>query len=205
MGLISKRPKLFLYAQNSPKDSVGTFLGELPAGRFRSVQCWEATGDARREFSEQLKGKIINYLEKNNDKVQDSSIVDFSLLMLGKPAQAKPTVMFVSKDKKPRKEAFDMIKDSDVLESFPGFELGQISLKAEFKNLRLLAGRDTSSVCASTEEPLDVFSPRKNKLVGQRLYFNSKSDSEGTPQMATAGSAITYRGRRMLLTVDHFL
>ncbi|RSL41836.1 hypothetical protein CEP54_015698 [Fusarium duplospermum] len=192
MNLISKRRKPFLYAQRSPKDSVGPCLGTLPAGRIGRVQCWEAVGDARREFTKELKIKIINYLEQNNDKVQDSgNIIDLSLFMLGRSTtQAKPTVMFVSEDKKARKEAFNMIKDSNILKAYPGFELGHIPLTAEFENLKFLALTDASL---------------SSRLEGRRLFFYPKTGSEETPQTATAGGVVSYQGKRMLLTVNHFL
>ncbi|KAL2670160.1 hypothetical protein Neosp_015041 [[Neocosmospora] mangrovei] len=210
MNIISKRRKPLLYAQNSPKDSVGLCLGTLPAGRFGRIQCWEAVGDARREFTEQLKGNIIEYLEQNNDKVQDSgSIIDLSLFMLGRSTtQAKPTVMFVSEDKRARKEAFNMIKDSKIIEKYPGFELGHIPLTAEFENLEFLAGGDESfeySGTFLTDESLDVFWTQSSRLEGSRIFFYTKLGCEEIPRTATAGGVITYRGKPMLLTVNHFL
>ncbi|KAF4463114.1 nicotinamide N-methyltransferase [Fusarium albosuccineum] len=209
MSLINKRHKALLYAQNSPKDSVGPRLGTLPAGLLGRVQCWEAVGDARREFTEQLKDDIVKFLEQDNDTVQDpGNIIYLSLFMLGRSTtQAKPTVMFVSENKKARKEAFNMVKSSKIIEMYPGFELGHIPLTAEFENLKFLAGeeslrkRDTSSI----DDSPDVFWLQSNRLEGRRLYFYTKTSSEENPRTATAGGVITYRGRPMLLTVNHFL
>ncbi|KAJ4152278.1 hypothetical protein NW754_004073 [Fusarium falciforme] len=116
--------------------------------------------------------------------------------------------MFVSEDKKARKEAFNMIKDSKLMEKYPGFELGHIPLTAEFENLEFLAAGDESlgySDTSSIAEPLDVFWTQSSRLEGRRLCFYTKFGSDETPRMATAGGVITYRGRPMLLTVNHFL
>ncbi|KAJ4180532.1 hypothetical protein NW755_011629 [Fusarium falciforme] len=116
--------------------------------------------------------------------------------------------MFVSEDKKARKEAFKMIKDSKIMEKYPGFELGHIPLTAEFENLEFLAAGDESlgySDTSSIEEPPDIFWTQSSRLEGRRLCFYTKLGSDETPRMATAGGVITYRGRPMLLTVNHFL
>ncbi|KAM5344978.1 hypothetical protein ACJ41O_010840 [Fusarium nematophilum] len=166
-------------------------------------------GDARREFTEQLKGKIRLYLEQNNEKVQDSgNIIDFSLFMVGRSAlRAKPTIMFVSEDKRARKEAFKMIKDSDIMKEYPGFELAHIPLKAEFENLTILAGEVADSVydaCFLGESP-NLYTLQVGKLEGRRLYFYNTSVSEEAPRTATAGGVIAYQGKLMFLTVNHFL
>ncbi|KAH7120443.1 hypothetical protein B0J13DRAFT_680698 [Dactylonectria estremocensis] len=209
MDLLYSRRKEWPYAENSPKDSVGRWLGTLPLRRIGPVSCWDAIGDARREFTELLKGKIRLYLEQNHEMVQDSgNIIDFSLFMVGRSAtRTKPTIMFVSEDKRARKEAFKMIKASDIMKEHPGFELGHIPLAAEFENLRFLAGKDVDLACDAfrPSEPLDVFTPKAGKLEGRRLYFYGTSEPQTIPRTATAGGVISYQGTRMILTVDHFL
>lgn len=172
------------------------------------MSCWDAIGDARRKFTE-LKSKIRLYLEQNHEMVQDSgNIIHFSLFMVGRSAtRTKPTIMFVSEDKRARKEAFKMIKASDIMKEYPGFELAHIPLTAEFENLRFLAGKDVGLTCdvIPPSEPLHVFTPEAGKLEGRRLYFYGTSEPQTTPRTATAGGVISYQGKRMILTVDHFL
>ncbi|KAF5003069.1 hypothetical protein FDECE_10380 [Fusarium decemcellulare] len=210
MNFLPGHREAFLYAQGSSKESVGAHLGTFPAGLLGRVQCWDAVGAARREFTEQLHVEIIKYLQQNSDTVQDSgSIISLSLFMLGRSTtQAKPTVMFVSEDKKVRKEAFNMIKDSKIMETYPGFELGHIPLKAEFENLKFLAAGDESlgnSDTSSIDDSPDVFWIQSSRLEGRRLYFYTKTGSEENLRTATAGGIITYQGRPMLLTANHFL
>lgn len=173
------------------------------------MSCWDAVRDARREFTELLMGKIRQYLEDNHEMVQDSgNIIDFSLFMVGRSStRTKPTIMFVSEDKRARKQAFKMVKASDIMKEHPGFELAHIPLTAEFENLRFLAGKDADLTCDAfpPSEPLDVFTPEVGKLEGRRLYFYGTSEPQTTPRTATAGGVISYQGKRMILTVDHFL
>lgn len=153
-------------------------------------------------------GTIQKYLEQNSDMVQDSgSIINFSLFMVGKSAQrCKPTVMIVSEDKKARKEAYNMIKDSKIMETYPGFELAHIPLTAEYENLRFLAGEGPSSqYLASPSQLPEIFYHADGSLEGCRLYLSQKTNFKQSPRTATAGGVISYQGKRMALTVDHFL
>lgn len=122
--------KSWPYAKDCPKDSVGDYRGVLYPGVLGDIRCWEAKGEARRFFDHGLKTSILNYLRKNTSRIHESdSFLSLTLFLVGKrPDQAKPVVMFVAGDKAARKEAFDLVKESGIMASYPGFELGHTDL-----------------------------------------------------------------------------
>ncbi|KAF2176243.1 hypothetical protein K469DRAFT_700233 [Zopfia rhizophila CBS 207.26] len=183
------------------KDSVGQRLGTLTV-KLRRLSCYDAVGEARRVFTNQLRKEILNFLELNNDKVQEcGAILDLSLFMVGSSAErAKPTVMLVSEDKKIRKEAFKIVKESGIMKNYPSFELAHIPLTAEFENFTFLASENAPS-CDS----LHIFSTQGGGLAGGRIFYSNTSDSKEPPRSAIAGGVVAYLGKHMLLTVNHFL
>lgn len=193
MNIVSRGPKTWPYAQNSAQDSVGKLLGTLQSGLLGDIFCWEAKGEARRVFEGGLKTAILDYLREHSDKAQESgSYLSIPIFMVGKrPKRAKPLVMFVSDDKVARKEAFDLIVKSDIMTKYPGFELGQ----SNFEKLMAWASETVSVFSAQHEEASDCC----------RLISHSSSGSEQSTRIATAGGAVSYQGKYMLLTVNHFL
>lgn len=104
-----------------PRDTLNLGL------RLGRVQIYEAVGEAREIFVNKLNQAIITYLNDNSDQLHNSaSFVDLSLFMVGKsPDRTKPIVIFVSDDKEVRKEAFRIIKDSDIMKDYPGSASGR--------------------------------------------------------------------------------
>jgi len=136
MNFIRRRPRDRPYAANS----TGRHRGSLKTRKGR-MSVFEAKGPAREKFANEISGAIAKCLRDNSTKLQDSaSYVGWSLFMMGKSAdQTKPVVMLVSEDKQARVEAFRLIKDSGIMDEYPGFDLGEMPLKAEFENLRPLS------------------------------------------------------------------
>ncbi|KAK0627599.1 hypothetical protein B0T14DRAFT_512945 [Immersiella caudata] len=135
MNFIRRTPRDWPYAANS----TGRHRGSLKTRKGR-MPVFEAKGPAREKFANDISAAIVKHLRDNSDKLQDSATyVGLSLFMMGKSAdQTKPVVMLVSDDKQARMEAFCLIKDSGIMKEYPGFDLGEMELKAEFENLRPL-------------------------------------------------------------------
>ncbi|KAL7937293.1 hypothetical protein V8C35DRAFT_292119, partial [Trichoderma chlorosporum] len=191
MNIVLQAPNRWPYARNSALDSVGDLLGTLYPGLLGGILYWEATGEARRLFESGLKRSLIDYLYEHSDRFQESgSYVSLPLYMIGKEAKkAKPTVLFVSDNKAARKEAFDIIKQSDRLAEYPGFEIGHTGCGS----LENFAG-----------EIISIHSSQKgNASSGYRL--SSCSSLGSTTRTAMAGGIVSYGGKYMLLTVGHFL
>jgi hypothetical protein len=191
--------------------STGKGLGYLSMGVLKGrIQCWEASGPARDEFTKHIQPKLAKYLRENCDKLRESdSIINLSLFMVGRSAkQTKPTVMLVSDDKCVRKEAFRLIKEWGVLKDHPGFELGHCPLWAEYENLRQMGGglgTDTDATGSDNMDlmmaPVEIYSIGGATKPGTRLFSPSNMDAT----VATAGATFHYQGRYLLLTVNHFL
>jgi hypothetical protein len=231
MVLFPKKAKTWPYAA----DSVGRPRGTIEiGGKIGSIPCYEAVGSAREVFPT-LSKDIFGHLERNLTRLQEpDTFVGVSLFMIGRVArQTKPVVMIVSNDKALRKEAFRSVRDdSDIMKEYPGFDLGHISLKAEFdlKNLQALA--EIFSITSQLPNDIEPTSeeeswrqqltahnvlrlekhrkePYPTVLVGKNGPSTCRRlvvrDSAGSTRTAVGGGLVSYQGRYMFHTVQHFL
>ena len=193
LPLARGRRAVWPYAKNSDKDSVGEYRGILhPVLLTGDIHCWwlKEASEALLAFNKSIKPLILDHIDKHTDLIDESSsVLQIALYMVGKRAErTKPVVFFISDDKKARSQAFDMVKESRILDAYPGFELGETS---------------SGSMRAIAREALRVF--------GQASTFEDGSPGivrlfrEQTGMEATAGGLITHCGRYMLLTANHFL
>ncbi|KAF5974752.1 peptidase (PNG1) [Fusarium bulbicola] len=107
---------------NNPEDSMGTFIGYLRGGRYR---CWEAVGPARLAFSE-LSPDIKRCLETSS--IPPADIVSWSIYMVGHTEEnAAPKILICSTDSKTRKKMRKLIRDSKIMDKYPGIGLGDVS------------------------------------------------------------------------------
>jgi len=104
-----------------PELSIGTWYRKM--GRH---DCWEAVGPARDTFTA-IGGEIKAYLEKHSEPVQET--VTWSIYMTGKTrATATPRVMFCSPNMSCAKAVKKMIRDSGILDPYPGVTTGHSNL-----------------------------------------------------------------------------
>ncbi|TDZ44971.1 hypothetical protein CTRI78_v009175 [Colletotrichum trifolii] len=168
---------------------VGPHLGSLRiGGKIRMLQCYAAEGEPREEFKSFI-SDIKIYLQSNLSKESTLGLV-ISLYMIGKqPSRTKPTILFVSDDKAIRKEAFSLIKDqSGIMEEHPGFELGHISLKAEFEGLQQMGDEFQSP----TYWPQDVsfYQPESDRSSQPAIQSNSRiRDGNAEPSFLATATA----------------
>ncbi|KAM7210298.1 hypothetical protein V8F06_014317 [Rhypophila decipiens] len=193
---LSRRRTLWLYAKNGDSDSVGDYCGILyPARLGGSIHCWKAKGEAYRLFNDSIKAPVLDFLTKNSDKVRESGhFLSVTLFMVGKKAQkSKPYVLLISDDKASRKQAFNMLKESQILASYPDFELGD----TDFRAMMALAGAGitVSGVVRLTADG--------NTEI---LELVCKPDgSLDEPNKAMAGGLVVHCDRYMVLSANHFL
>jgi len=156
MDFIKLKRKPRPYAASSTGQSRGTLnLGS----RIGRVQVYEAIEEARKVFTDKLSQAIITHLHDNSDNLlYSASFVDLSLFMMGKSRdRTKPVVMFVSDDKQARVQAFRMIKQSGIMEEYPGFGLAEMDLKAELRTFDLSV---PSLLRRVSEQPVRCQRPR---------------------------------------------
>lgn len=201
----------FLRLGTEPRPYAANSTGQQLPGTFRGGPVYEAVGEARAIFMDRLSRAIRQYLQEDCDKLQNSaSFVVFSLFMVGRSRdRTKPIVMLVSDNKQVRTEAFRAIKDSGIMEDFPGFDLGHMGLDAEYENFRRLGSQanpmtvDPDSMSfLFPDETVDVFAGEPSAPGARRLavYFN-----DGTTSCAVAEHVFSYRGRHFLHSAHHFL
>jgi TolA-binding protein len=205
-----KRPKW-----PDPEISVGRFYRTM-----RNSSCWEATGLARDAF-DRIGEEIKLYLEKYSEPVSEE--VTWTMYMIGKTKEtSEPTIMFCGRDEKCRKQVKKTVKQSCILDSYPGVRLGDGPLAPDFDQLVPLAGFSYLSLAIrklwipnSDEWELgrDLYSNQtafaevSGCLSGKRLFI-PLHDSVGdliSVRIATGGGIVytTNADRHFYLTAGH--
>ncbi|KAK1829542.1 hypothetical protein QBC39DRAFT_126329 [Podospora conica] len=206
-----RKPKTWPYASTS----TGRPRGSLPLRALGlRVQVYEAVGEARKIYTDQISIQVVGHINDHASEIRLSvSCVVLSLFMVGKsPERTKPMVMIVSEAKDARLEAFRLVKESGIMDNYPGFDIAHISLKAEFENLRPLGG-DLQSSTSQQDIPIvpdglpfDVFISRAGtSLHGRRLQVPGRGSSQGNSCLATVGGVVEFQGRFYVHSVQHFL
>ncbi len=179
------------------------------------MQVYEAIGRVRQVFVG-LSKEVVKCLNDNNNKLQDSgSFVELSLFMIGKSTdRTKPMVMLVSDGSNVRREAFRMIKNRDIMKSYPGFGLGHMDLKAEYENLRPLGDsgipatiqtrpRSPPTASPSSQHASEIVITVASTAHSPRLGIVLRDTSSAKCRRATAGGLVSYDGRLMVTSVSH--
>ncbi|RDW68774.1 uncharacterized protein DSM5745_08534 [Aspergillus mulundensis] len=104
----------------NPELSIGTFCGTTKD----KVNYWEAQGPAREAFVN-ISTSIQETLNDECLRVPSSSTLVYDVYMIGKtPGKAVPHIMFSCKASESRKKAVALVRKSDILDHYPGMELG---------------------------------------------------------------------------------
>jgi hypothetical protein len=178
-----------------PQISVGQFYRTMG-----DQSCWEATGLAREVFS-RIALEIREYLEKYSDPVSDE--VTWTMYMIGRTKEAsEPMIMFCGRDIKCRKYVKKTVKESGILERYPGVKLGDALRPPDFDQLVQLAGlsyRDIDDIdewlAHSHSDDVEL----SQDLYMNRVAFGSKSEH-------TSGKKLTipfYDSNRNLVSIRH--
>ncbi|KIL91467.1 hypothetical protein FAVG1_05083 [Fusarium avenaceum] len=182
---------------NNPEDSIGAFIGYLRGGRYR---CWEAAGPARLAFRE-LSPDIKDCLETS--AVPPTDIVSWSIYMIGHSEKnAAPKILICSADSKTRKDIRKLIKESKIMDKYPGIGLGDVSALPDRHVIRQLSREAIEAIlpfgCAIDGE---VLADTSEPALGKRIFVVNPHDFSLRP--ATVGPIILQDGRCYQLTVAH--
>ncbi|KAF4947996.1 hypothetical protein FGADI_9991 [Fusarium gaditjirri] len=182
---------------NNPEDSIGTFIGYLRGGRYR---CWEAAGPARLAFRE-LSPEIKDFLETSS--IPPTDIVSWSIYMVGhNEKNAAPKLLICSTDSKTRKNIRQLIKDSKIMDKYPGIGLGDVSALPDRHVIRELS-REAIEALLPHGCDIDgaVLAEGSEPALGKRIFVVNPHDFSLRP--ATTGPIILQGGRCYQLTVAH--
>ncbi|KAK0609746.1 hypothetical protein B0T17DRAFT_621538 [Bombardia bombarda] len=159
---------------------TGQHLGALQIGVLRRIECWDAIGPARDDFTN-----------------ESDSIVNLSLFMVGRSVQkTKPTVMFVSDDKTIRKEAFKLVK-----EKFKGHR--QIGDHEDVVNTATPATVVASTASEGPPLPVEIWSEAHESSVYSKFLYTRLQDN--SMNFAAAGGVVIVDNEPMLFTVCHMV
>lgn len=166
--------------------------------RVGKESIWEAIGPARDAF-EILAPEIKNYLERSIEPI--SCWVSWSVYMIGRAIRtAKPTIIFCCENLRHRRDIRKAIKDSGILDLYPGFKTGHMPRPPDFDQLVPLA----HGKLASGSELLTVLAKLSDKACGMQLLINGSTPSGvQSVKRATVGGVIFFNNKYFYTTAGH--
>jgi hypothetical protein len=124
---LGKSLKSGRYNWPNPEDSTGE---QYKNAKLRRYKCWKAVGEARQKF-EEIAPEIKTHLEQCCDQLAHTVV--WTVYMIGRTRkESVPTIMFCGIDKNARTEVKKMIKESGIMDRYPGFRIG--SCTEEFQH-----------------------------------------------------------------------
>lgn len=182
----------------NPELSIGSFICRI-GGR---QQCWQAKGPARDAYRH-LAPKIKKYLEQSIEPL--SSWVTWSIYMIGKDLRtATPTLLFCSEVAAHRKEVRNAIKESGILDAFPGVKTGHMPRPPDYDQLVELAESSRAGATRSGRQ-LTITSFTKRSPCGMPLTCETFVDGKHYLRGATIGGVIQVQDKCYYTTVAHVL
>jgi hypothetical protein len=178
-----------------PKDSTGVLLATL--GRNKCV--WEAIGPARVAFNV-LQNTIAEYLDQICEPL--SGDVVWSLYMVGRTREtASPSITFSSREPGPRQKVKAHIKQSTILEDYPGFITMDIDRPPGCRNsvVTTLGELDGTKGYSPT-----IYGEEVSVTVGRENFMGTCIYLPGTPDIvATGGGLLRFKDKFFMSSVAH--
>lgn len=176
----------------APEDSVGSKCQNVG-----SLVAWEVIGPAL-EVMEKLTVEIGALLEKHKDSLEHSEdkprTISFNMWMVGsQPTCAVPTLVFSSKSRRKRRYAKALLKDSKLLDAYPGVKV---------KTLEKMPAVYNAAVHNAGELP-DTFSENDVYLVKSPGGACGSLIALGASKLATIGIVIEINGAYYGTSAQH--
>jgi Zinc finger, C2H2 type len=184
----------------NPELSISIYIGPIQ-GKYN---CWKAVGPAREAF-EALAPKIKLHLNQDIDEITGSGWVTWSIYMIGDSTQtAKPTIMFFCDEQQPRIDAWQAIKNSNMLKEYPGMRSGHMISPPEFEYLDQLASSDNGGDGdGDGDAPSLSPSDYTIQIYGRRIVVGSAENGPGFPRLASVGGTVISDGIKYVLSSGH--
>ncbi|KAF5611472.1 PNG1 with de-n-glycosylation function (n-glycanase) [Fusarium subglutinans] len=194
IAILSGRSATRPLAWPEPELSIGRCIGKVG----REI-CWVAKGPARDAFAA-LAPKIKAYLERSVEPV--SSWVTWSIYMFGKSeSSASPAILFCCEVVAHRKQVRNAIKDSGILDEFPGVKTAHMPRPPDFNQLVQLA--DDGTRLSSDQRP--VLASLENNPCGMPLFVEASIGDGTCYKQATVGGIIQLLDKFYYTTAGHVL
>lgn len=185
----------------NPKDSLGDMIDTN--NKKIKGKVWIAEGPALELFESHLRPEIEKLLQIT-EPPQCAPLL-LKLYMIGKKETiVNPIIMICCRDRKARKDAEALIRESDILQQFPQMGLGNSASVLE-TNAYIVpaAGRSTlSQRNTQTSSRLEVHGFEK-PVIGRRLRFTRIDDGRETVRFTTGGPFIQIERHVYQLTATH--
>ncbi|KAK7697660.1 Protein png1 [Diaporthe eres] len=180
----------------SPEDSIGRYIGKAKWDHI-----WEAIGPARDVFNT-VAPKIKDYLEGAVEPI--SSRVTWSMYMIGKSASlASPSIIFCCDVLQHRREVRNTIKDSGILNDYPGIKTGHLPRPPDFDQLVPLGAG--GQLPYNRGDILALTSPAKSACGSQLFVIADGTNSTPWAPVATIGGVIRLGENFYYTTAAHAL
>jgi hypothetical protein len=181
------------------KQSVGKLLQTKG-----QKKCWEAVGPARAAFLT-LGPEITDYLDNTTETRPGSETVTFSIYMIGRnKSRAAPTLLFCSEDYRSRKIVHDAVKQSGLMERYPGIKTGNAPRAPEIEShgpLQPLALDTMPLRNAQTSGPSDMCTVIH--VSNNKIFAPHHLGKQSRAHIATLGGIARCNDKTFLLTAGH--
>ncbi|KAJ0118030.1 hypothetical protein J7T55_014483 [Diaporthe amygdali] len=185
----------------NPQDSLGEMI--RTTNKKIKGKAWIAEGPALDLFEAQIRPKIENLL--HDIEPPQCAPIFLSIYMIGKAdATANPIVMICCCDRKARKDAEALIRESDILQQFPQVGLGNSSSLLETTAFVIPVTGKSPATQMGRQSPtsFDIHASGE-PIIGRRLRFVKITDGRATVRFATGGPFIRIGEKTYQLTAYH--
>jgi hypothetical protein len=172
-------------------------------------ECWQAIGPAGEMYKE-LSKDIKRLLEERAEYIDEGEPVikqiTFRLYMTGRRRScARPTIMICCERPIPRRRARELIKESAILDNYPGVILGDSSHPPDFAQSPVqlaLHNPSTYGYPSAADTLTTIFCQPSQDLCGLEIFIGGKGGSAPL-RKATIGGILRSEDRYYALTVAH--
>lgn len=198
-------PIRFRRPKPQPWPSPQHSLGELIHTENRKIKgkAWLAEGPALELFEAQIRPQIEKLLY--NIEPPQCAPLFLSIYMMGKrEASANPVIMICCCDRKARKDAEALIRESGILQQFPQIGLGNSASLLQTKSFVVPVTGRSPAIHMDHQSPTSfIIHGSGEPVIGRRLRFGRITDGQATVQFATGGPFIRIEKQIYQMTAVH--
>jgi hypothetical protein len=170
----------------------------LPCCSLGRHKCWEVVGPAR-DISQAIFRATKDLLDQHSEYLHETEKVPFSIMfglyMIGRnEKKSSPTLLLSCEPKKPRTKALKLVRESGILQDFPGVLLAESSqAPTALGHVRALG-----NLSAADADFVFFSPPTLNNVCGRSIFAMESSDPDNlavtsVSRKATIGGFVRLR------------